>query len=98
MNRFMYKGAGNVSPDSKTVKIMQHENWVVLYFWNHSSEAANADMSDMEEAFLGRLGAKMLRRGETYSPYMPTLSNRKGFELAVHELYESITPEARMQG
>lgn len=98
LHRSTYSGAGNVSKDEKTVKIIQHENWILLYFWNHGLEASNVDMSITEKRFLDRLRNKMIRREESYSPYIQTLSNRKGFELAILELYESVIPEARMQG
>lgn len=98
LNRTTHVGGGLEHGEHGSVKIMQHENWAIMSFWNHGFDTLEGYASDTEVNFVKKIENTMLMKDGSLSSYIPTASNRKGFEVAVYEMYESLVPEVRIPG
>lgn len=92
-----FNGAGNASPDIPSIFVLQDENWAILSFWNHGTEAAPSQ-ADAHAQEADKQSKKTRRRKQKKDVLdRVTIPDAKSFEMIVVEFYESAKPDTRIE-
>ncbi|KAJ3103890.1 hypothetical protein HDU96_009126 [Phlyctochytrium bullatum] len=99
-HRSSFPGAGNVAKGVNSIYLTQTEHLVILSFYNHGPDHAEAIVEPEEDPIVEEEeaeGKKKKRRRRKARRVPTTAPDVKGHEVVVFEVFENIKPNARME-